>query len=75
MTNEERQIAMYGCPADILIEQFANALSHGMMLMGMLSDMQELLAMGDNEKARQYANRVKFLMSEYLPKDEAGRML
>ena len=60
---------------DMLVEQFANSPSQGMFLMGILSDVQELITHDSeksNERARQYMNRSKFLMSEYLPKDNEG---
>lgn len=39
-------------------------MSRQMMLMSILSDVQELMSMGRTEEARQYINRVKFLLSE-----------
>jgi hypothetical protein len=48
-----------------------------MVLAGLLSDAQELMAMGDTETARKYLNRAKALMFEmrytgnltFLPKE------
>jgi hypothetical protein len=36
-----------------------------MRLMGMLSDVQELIEMGDTKKANQVINRVKYYFAEY----------
>jgi hypothetical protein len=40
----------------------------GMFAMSILSDAQECLAMGDTERARQYMNRAKFVINEFLRK-------
>jgi hypothetical protein len=36
------------------------------VVMGILSDSQELMAMGDTETARKYLNRAKYILSEML---------
>lgn len=37
-----------------------------MVVMGILSDAQELMAMGDTEEARKNLNRAKFILSEMM---------
>jgi hypothetical protein len=37
-----------------------------MVVMGILSDAQELLAMGASNDSRQYMNRAKFILSEMM---------
>lgn len=62
-----KQIAMYGCDIEAFKESIKDSVTYklmggGMVIAGILSDAQELLAMGDNESARQYLNRAKALM-------------
>lgn len=40
------------------------------VVMGILSDSQELMAMGDTETARKYLNRAKFILSEMVEAKE-----
>lgn len=71
----EREKAMFGCELSFVEAQFERSISKGMYIMGILSDVQEANAMCDFESARQFANKAKYLMSKYLPKDPEGRML
>ena len=58
---------MYGCDFQAFKESVENSLTYKlsggvMVLAGLLSDAQELMAMGDTETARKYLNRAKALM-------------
>lgn len=73
---EDRERAMFGTTAAHVKRDYEQAPgSKGLYIMGVLSDVQEANSMCDFERARQFANKAKFLMSEYLPKDTDGRML
>jgi hypothetical protein len=80
MTDKEMQ--MYGCDFQAFKESVEDSLTYKlsggvMVLAGLLSDAQELMAMGDTETARKYLNRAKALMFEmrytgtltFLPKE------
>ena len=80
MTDKEMQ--MYGCDFQsykkTVEESLTYRLSGGVMVLaGLLSDAQELMAMGDTETARKYLNRAKALMFDmrytgkltFLPKE------
>lgn len=67
--------AMYGCEVSFIDAQFQQAFSKGLYIMGILSDVQEAMAMQDYEGARQFANKAKYLMSRHLPTDKQGRMI
>jgi len=63
----EKEMQMYGCDFQAFKESVEDSLTykrHGgvMVLAGLLSDAQELMAMGDTETARKYLNRAKALM-------------
>lgn len=66
---EERQMFMYGCLSTHLDEAIEDAdmpYMGGlpMLVMSMLSDAQELIAMGASDKARQNINRAKYVLKE-----------
>ena len=78
----DKQIQMYGCDFDAFKESVKDSITYKlsggvMVLAGLMSDAQELMAMGDTETARQYLNRAKALMFEmrytgtltFLPKE------
>ncbi len=78
----DKQIQMYGCDFQAFKESVEDSLTYKlsggvMVLAGLLSDAQELMALGDTETARQYLNRAKALMFEmrytgtltFLPKE------
>ena len=80
MTDKEMQ--MYGCDFQAFRESVEDSITYKlsggvMVLAGLLSDAQELMAMGDTETARQYLNRAKSLMFDmtytgkltFLPKE------
>ncbi len=69
MTNFETQC--YGMTEQEIRDQYMNSLTAKlsgleMVVMGVLSDSQELLAMGRNESARKQMNVAKFILSEML---------
>jgi hypothetical protein len=67
MTQNEREIQMYGCEAWELDEAMSDA-NHPymggltMLAMSILSDAQELLAMGASDRARQNINQAKYVI-------------
>jgi hypothetical protein len=80
MTDKEMQ--MYGCDFQAFKESVKDSLTYKisggvMVLAGLLSDAQELMAMGDTETAKKYLNRAKALMFDmrytgkltFLPKE------
>jgi len=61
---------MYGCQKSALDELIADEMTplmggHYMLAMSILSDAQELLAIGDGGRARQYINRAKYVMKDW----------
>ena len=61
----------YGMTESDIREQYMNSLTARlsgleMVVMGILSDAQELLAMGASNDSRQYMNRAKFILSEMM---------
>lgn len=69
MTEFEKQC--YGMTESDIREQYMNSLTARlsgleMVVMSILSDAQELLAMGATNDSRQYMNRAKFILSEMM---------
>jgi len=69
MTDFEKQC--YGMSQADIREQYMNSFTARMsglemVVMGILSDSQELLAMGATNDSRQYMNRAKFILSEMM---------
>ena len=61
----------YGMTESDIREQYMNSFTARMsglemVVMGILSDAQELLAMGATNDSRQYMNRAKFILSEMM---------
>ena len=61
----------YGMTESNIREQYMNSFTARMsglemVVMGILSDAQELLAMGATNDSRQYMNRAKFILSEMM---------
>ena len=61
----------YGMSQEDIREQYMNSITARftgleMVAMGVLSDAQELLAMGRNEAARKQMNIAKFILSEMM---------
>ena len=66
-----RQINMYGMTEQDIREQYIESITAKfsgleMVVMGILSDSQELLAMDRNESARKQMNVAKFILSEMM---------
>ena len=69
MTNFETNC--YGMTEQAIREQYMNSITAKcsgleMVVMGVLSDAQELLAMGRNEASRMQMNVAKFILSEMM---------
>lgn len=69
MTNFESQC--YGMTEQDIREQYMDSITAKfsgleMVVMGVLSDAQELLAMGRNEASRKQMNIAKFILSEMM---------
>jgi hypothetical protein len=60
MTPVEKQ--MYGCTEEYLKACATTATNFNMFIAGKLSDVQELMGMGNFEKANKVTNQVKFLI-------------
>ena len=79
----QRHMMMYGCFTTELDEIIADEMhplmgGHYMLAMSILSDAQECIAIGQEERARQYINRAKYVMrswNEYdnNPKSDVGQ--
>jgi hypothetical protein len=63
--NYDQEKEMFGTSIGVVEANLCNAYNINMRLMGMLSDVQELIEMGDTQKANQVINRVKYYFSEY----------
>ena len=75
MTKFETQA--YGMSESDIREEYMESLTARisgleMVVMGILSDAQELLAMGSNEQARKQMNVAKFILSEMMTSKEAA---
>jgi hypothetical protein len=67
----------YGMSAADIREEYMNGITARcsgleMVVMGVLSDAQELLAMGRQESARKQMNIAKFILSEMMEAKEAA---
>lgn len=76
-TPEEKkklELAMFGCYRKELRESIEESISFsispGMIAMSILSDSQEELERGLDDMARQSINRAKWVISEYLMKED-----
>lgn len=75
MTNRESLV--YGMSIEDIREQYINSITAKcsgleMVVMGILSDAQELLAMGRQESARKQMNVAKYILSEMMDAKEAA---
>ena len=66
-----RDLQCYGMPEADIREQYMESITARfsgleMVVMGILSDAQELLAMGNSEMARKQMNIAKFILSEMM---------
>jgi len=72
----DRESLVYGMSTADIREQYMNGITARcsgleMVVMGVLSDAQELLAMGRQESARKQMNIAKFILSEMMEAKEA----
>ena len=70
-----RELQMYGTTTADIREQYMESITARisgleMVVMGVLSDAQELLAMGRSESARKQMNVAKFILSEMMDRKE-----
>lgn len=70
----EKEFQMYGCDMTAFKESVRDSISYrlsggGMIVAGLMSDAQELMALGDTETARQYLNRAKSILFEMMDCD------
>ena len=70
-----RELQMYGMTESDIREEYMNSITARisgleMVVMGVLSDAQELLAMGRDESARKQMNVAKFILSEMMDRKE-----
>lgn len=64
------EMRMFGMSRDEILENVKESLTYrlsgpGMVIASYLSDAQELIAVNDSERARQYINIAKMLMMEF----------
>jgi hypothetical protein len=69
MTDKEMQ--MYGCDIEAFKESVSYSITYelsggAMVVAGLMSDAQELMALGHTETARQYLNRAKALVFDMM---------
>ena len=69
--NEMNELKVYGMTQDDIRDQYMDSLTARiggmeMVVMGILSDCQELTAMGDSERVRKQLNVAKFILSEMM---------
>lgn len=62
---QNQEIKMFGCTTEMLEVQFSRQYNINMYLAGILSDAQELIAMGRSEQANQVLNQVKHYFFEH----------
>jgi hypothetical protein len=67
--HEAKLLKMYGCDIEPFLDSARSSITYttggpGFMAISLLSDVQELIAMGRAEEARQLLNRVKRLLSD-----------
>ena len=63
---DDTYVEMYGCTEDDLGQMMANPINRiggmYMLTLSILSDAQEAMRHGDNEMARQFINRAKYVI-------------
>lgn len=62
--SRKAQFKMFGCSQDILRDSFESSANQRMMILGTLSDSQDLMDMDQQERARQAINRAKWMIVE-----------
>lgn len=71
-----RSEQMFGCEIEAFMADLEGPLARnglGMVLVSLLSDVQEMMAAGYSDAARQAINRVKYVMSQSLPMHSHAR--
>ena len=69
MTEYQKDIAMYGCTTEDILEAMENAITGAEFLaISIMSDAQVMIEMGRGEEARQFINRAKFIMFKNMEK-------
>ena len=69
-----KETTMYGCDIEAFKENVRDSITYelsggAMVVAGLMSDAQELMALGDTETARQYLNRAKALVFDMMDCD------
>jgi hypothetical protein len=79
-TMNEVEKSIYGCTIEDLRRSLSNSIAvkldaggYPMVAMSILSDAQELMAMGRAEDARKEINKAKWVITEYLMKQPTER--
>jgi hypothetical protein len=75
--NMNKDLQIFGMTRDEIREEYMNSMTARfsgleMVVMGILSDAQELVAMGQQEAARKQMNIAKFILSEMMSAKEAA---
>ena len=75
-----QELKMYGMTTEDIREQYMNSITARlsgleMVVMGVLSDAQELLAMGRSEDSRKQMNIAKFILCEMMEQRTGGEMV
>jgi len=70
---DKQYMVMYGCTQDDMVAMMNEPMNfiggHYMLAMSILSDAQECIARGNNNTARQYINKAKYVMREWRDMD------
>ena len=70
---DSQYMSMYGCTQDDMLCMMNDPMNfiggHYMLAMSILSDAQECIACGNDETARQYINKAKYVMREWRDMD------
>jgi hypothetical protein len=74
MSEKDKQyMVMYGCTQDDMVAMMNEPMNfiggHYMLAMSILSDAQECIARGNDNTARQYINKAKYVMREWRDMD------
>ena len=63
-----KEITMYGCDINEFVASVKDSITYkltgaSIVMAGLMSDAQEMMAHGDTESARQYLNRAKYILA------------
>jgi len=77
MQTIQQQMAMYGCDITEFYKEIKECITYrvsgaNMVVAGLMSDAQELMAVEANEEARQTLNRAKFLLTQIMQGNLVG---